>query len=107
MQANIQPAATSKKRLWAGRIISALPAFFLLSSGVNMLMKGADVMQSLARMGYPESRAVAIGIIEIVCVVIYVIPRTSILGAILLTAYLGGATASHVRVGDPQFRVPR
>jgi len=98
-----QTAHISNKRLWAGRIISAFPALFLLSSGINMSMKAPFVMESFARLGYPESVALGIGILEFVCALLYVIPRTSILGAILLTGYLGGATATHVRIGDPFF----
>jgi hypothetical protein len=98
-----QTAPISKTRLWAGRIISALPVLMLLFSGVMKLIKPAPVLVEFARLGFPESSALGIGIIEILCTVVYVIPRTSVLGAILLTAYLGGAVATHVRVGDPFF----
>ena len=67
------------------------------------LMKPAPVVQGFAHFGYPESLALSIGILELACTVVYVIPRTSVLGAILLTGYLGGATATHVRIGDPFF----
>ena len=93
----------SKKLLWAGRIISALPVLQPLFSGVMKLMKPAPVVEGFVRLGYPESLALGIGILELVCTVIDVIPRTSVLGAILLTAYLGGATATHVRIGEPFF----
>jgi len=89
--------------LWAGRIISTLPVLLLLFSGVMKLMKPAAVVEGFAQLGYPESLALGIGILELVCTVVYVIPRTSILGAILLTGFLGGATATHVRIGDPFF----
>ena len=65
------------------------------------LIKPTEVVAEFARLGYPESLVVGIGILELVCTVIYIVPRTSVLGAILLTGYLGGATATHVRVGDP------
>jgi DoxX-like family len=94
---------TSKKMVWAGRIISALPAALLLSGGVTGLLKPAFVTEGFAHMGYPESLALSIGILELACALLYVIPRTSILGAILLTGYLGGATATHVRIGEPFF----
>ena len=68
-----------------------------------MSMKASFVMDSFARLGYPESVALGIGSLDLVCALLYVIPRTSILGAILLTGYLGGATASHVCIGDPFF----
>ncbi len=101
MQPNAQTAPVSKKTLWAGRIISALPILMLLFSGVMKLAKPAAVVQEFARLGYAESAALGIGILELVCTIVYLIPRTSILGAILLTGYLGGATATHVRIGDP------
>ena len=103
MQSGTQTAPVSKKRLWAGRIISALPVLMLLLSGVTKLAKPAFVVEGFAGLGYPESLVLGIGIVEIVCTVIYMIPRTSVLGAILVTGYLGGATATHVRVGDPFF----
>ena len=91
--------------LWAGRIMSALPALFLLLDGVMKLGKPAPVVEATVRLGYPESVIFGLGIVLIVCTVLYVIPRTSVLGAILLTGYLGGATATHVRVGEPLFPV--
>ncbi len=101
MQSATQTAPVSKKKLWAGRIISALPVLLLLLSGVMKLMKPAPVVQGFAQFGYPESLILKIGILEIFCTVVYMIPRTSVLGAILMTGYLGGATATNVRVGDP------
>jgi hypothetical protein len=92
-----------KKMLWAGRIMSALPALMLLFSGVMKLMKPAGVIEGFTRLGYPESLALGIGIVEVACVIVYLIPRSSVLGAILLTGYLGGATATHVRIGEPFF----
>jgi len=98
-----QTAPVSKRRIWAGRIISALAVVFLVFDSVTKLMKIAPVMQAFARLGYPESLARVIGIILLVCVVVYVLPRTSILGAILLTGYLGGAIDANLRAGDPLF----
>jgi uncharacterized membrane protein YphA (DoxX/SURF4 family) len=103
MPADTQTVSISKKQLWAGRILSALPVLMLLFSGVGKLMKAAAVVEGMARLGYPESLTVGIGILEIACTVVYLIPRASTLGAILLTGYLGGAVATHVRVGDPLF----
>lgn len=105
MQSGTQTAPLSKKRLWAGRILSALPALFLLLDGVMKLVKPVPVVEATVRFGYPESVILGLGIVLIACTVIYVIPRTSILGAILLTGYLGGATATHVRVGGPLFPI--
>lgn len=106
MQSAAQTAPVSKKKLWAGRILSALPVLLLLFSGVLKLMKPAAVVQGFAHFGYPESLLLTLGILELACTVVYVIPRTSVLGAILTTAYLGGATATHVRIGDPSFFIP-
>ncbi len=101
METDPRVAAASTKMLWAGRIASALPVLMLAFSGVMKLVKPAAVVEEFTRLGYPESLVLAIGILELGCTVVYVIPRTSVLGAILLTAYLGGATATHVRIGDP------
>jgi hypothetical protein len=96
-------APLSKGRLWTGRIMSALPALFLLVDGVGKLVKPAPVVQGTVQLGYPESVLLGLGIVLLSCTVLYVIPRTAILGAILLTGYLGGAIATHVRVGSPLF----
>ena len=103
MQSDTHTAPVSKKMIWAGRIMSALPVLMLLLSGVMKLVKPATVVEGFARLGYPESLTVGIGIVELACAALYVVPRTSVLGAILLTAYLGGATATHVRIGEPFF----
>ena len=92
-----------KKTLWIGRIVSALSMLFLVMDGVTHLIKPAPVAEAFNRLGFPLSLSVELGIIELVCVVVYAIPRTSILGAILLTGYLGGAVATHLRVLDPVF----
>jgi hypothetical protein len=103
----MEPAATEaqtlQRKLWAGRIMSGLAALFLLFDGVMKLIKPAAVVEGTVRLGYPESVIVKLGIVLISCTVLYLIPRTSILGAILLTGYLGGAVATHVRIGDPLF----
>lgn len=103
MESDTQTVPTSKRILWAGRIISALPVLLLLFSAVMKLVKPPEVVEGFTRLGYAENLALGIGILELVCTVVYVIPRTSILGAILLTGYLGGATATHVRIGEPFF----
>lgn len=100
-QAAIDACVESKKMLWIGRLMSTLPVLLLLFSGVMKLMKPADVVEGFVHLGYSESLSFGIGIIELFCVALYVIPQTSVLGAILLTGYLGGATASHVRIGEP------
>src|SRR5437660_211441 len=93
----------SKKALWAGRVVSALPVLFLLMDGVMKLVKPAVVVEATVKLGYPESTILGMGIVLLACTILYVIPPTSVLGAILLTGYLGGAVATHVRVGDPLF----
>jgi uncharacterized membrane protein YphA (DoxX/SURF4 family) len=89
--------------LWAGYILSALPVLMLFFSGVMKLVQPAPVIEGFIRLGYPESLALGIGIVELVCAVLYVVPRTSVFGAILLTGYLGGATATHLRIDEPFF----
>lgn len=103
MLPDIQIAPVSKKMLWAGYILSALPVLLLFFSGVMKLVKPAPVIEGFIQLGYPESLALGIGIVELVCAVLYVIQRTSVLGGILLTGYLGGATATHLRIGQPFF----
>jgi len=100
MSADAQLTAVSKGRLWAGRIASALPVLMLLMSAGMKFTGGPDVMQGMAKFGYPESLVIPLGITELACTILYLIPQTSVLGAILLTGFLGGATATHVRVGD-------
>ena len=95
----------SKKAVWTGRIVSGFAALFLLVDGVMKLFKPAVVVEATKQLGYPESGIVAIGVLLLVCTVLYLLPRTSGLGAILLTAYLGGAVASQVRVGAGSFNV--
>jgi hypothetical protein len=101
MESGMQTVPVSKTGLWAGRVISALAILFLLFDGVIKVMRIAPVLQAFAQLGYSESLAVPIGVVLLVCTAIYAIPRTSVLGAILLTGYLGGATATHVRAGQP------
>jgi hypothetical protein len=95
--------SSSRKGVWSGRILSGLAAVFLIFDAVIKFIKPAPVVDAFAHLGWPLSSAVMIGILLLVCTSLYVIPRTSILGAILLTGYLGGAVATHLRVGDPLF----
>ncbi len=106
MPATIQTAPVSKKRIWTGRVFSALPVLLLLFSAISKLMKPPAVVQGFAQYGYPEHLLGILGVVEMLCAILYVIPRTSIFGAILVTGYLGGATATNVRVGDPSFVLP-
>jgi len=106
MPTDVSSSSVSKKQLWAGRIISALPVLLLLFSGVIKLVKPASLVERFAHFGYPEKLIVGIGLTEVACTVMYMILATSVLGAILLTGYLGGATATNLRIGDPLFFVP-
>jgi hypothetical protein len=104
MESNTQ-TYVSNGRLWGGRIMSWLPALFLLIDGVMKLFKPAVVVEATVKLGYPENTILPIGIVLTVCTILYLIPRTAVLGAILLTGYLGGAVATHVRVGEGLFPV--
>ena len=103
MESAVRTLSVPKWKLWTGRVISAIAILFLLFDSVAKLMKIAPVKQACQELGYPESLIVPIGALLFICTVIYLIPRTSIFGAVLLTGYLGGAVASQVRVGNPLF----
>jgi ABC-type transport system involved in cytochrome c biogenesis permease component len=103
MQSDTQPAPVSKKMLWTGRILSGLLGLLLLADSVGKFVKPAAVVEGTVRLGYHESIILPLGIVLFACTVLYLMPRTSLLGAILLTGYLGGAVATHARVGDPLF----
>ncbi|HWB08928.1 MAG TPA: DoxX family protein [Pirellulales bacterium] len=101
-----QPTTSvSKARLWTGRVISALPALFLLLDGAMKLPKPSFVVEATTQLGYPESMIVPLGVVVLVCTILYVIPQTAVLGAVLLTGYLGGAVASHARHEDGTFAI--
>ena len=93
--------AGSGGALWAGRCLSALAILFLALDALGKLLEVAPVRAGTAQLGYPESVVPALGVILSLCVVAYAIPRTSVLGAVLLTGYLGGAVAAQARVGNP------
>jgi hypothetical protein len=95
-----QPPPVSKTALWTGYIMSTLPVLLLILSGIMKLVKPAPVVQGFAHFGFPDRLILPLGILELACTVIYLVPRTSALGAILLTGYLGGATVTNLRVGD-------
>ncbi|MBZ5537881.1 MAG: DoxX family protein [Acidobacteriia bacterium] len=106
MQSATQTTSVSKQALWAGRIITGLVAALLLFDAIVKVMKLAPAMEGTVKLGYPASVVLPLGIVLLACVVLYAIPRTSVLGAILLTGYLGGAVATQVRVEDPLFLFP-
>jgi hypothetical protein len=103
MEYGAQTAPVSKGQLWAGRVLSGIGVLFMLFDTVIHAMKPAPVVQGFGQLGFPLGAAIPLSSIEFVCIVLYLIPRTSVLGAILLTGYLGGAVAVQVRIGAPLF----
>ena len=95
----------SKALLWTGWIMSALPALFLLVDGAMKLVKPDVVVKATVDLGYAESVIVPLGVVLLACTILYLIPPTAVLGAILLTGYLGGAVATHVRAGQGAFEI--
>jgi uncharacterized membrane protein YphA (DoxX/SURF4 family) len=95
-----QPATTPKWMIWAGRVISALPVLMLLMSGVMKFHLPQDAVKQMSEIGWQPNVAPALGIVELGSTLLFIIPQTATLGAILLTGYLGGAAATHVRVAD-------
>jgi hypothetical protein len=87
--------------LWTGRALSALAVLFLVFDSIGKLLEVPPVVEGSAALGYPASTVFPIGVILLLCVVTHVIPSTAVLGALLLTGYLGGAVATHLRVGNP------
>ena len=94
---------TSNRRLWTGRILSGLGALFMAFDGTIHVLRIAPVVDAFGKLGYPLGVSATLGLIELICVALYLLPRTSVLGAVLLTGYLGGAIATQVRVGAPLF----
>jgi hypothetical protein len=94
-------AQSSRWQVWVGRVISGALSLLLLMSAALKLKGGPELAQGFAHLGLPETLAVPLAILELSCVVIYLIPATSVLGAILLAGYMGGAICTHLRVGDP------
>jgi hypothetical protein len=97
------PISFSRKALWAGRAVSALPVLFLLMDGIMKIFPPEIVVKATLDLGYRESVIVPLGLVLVASTILYIVPRTAVLGAILLTGYLGGAVATHVRVGDSTF----
>jgi hypothetical protein len=102
MDATVKTGA-SGKLVWTGRIISGVVVLFLIGGSLFGIIKAAELAPEFAHTGYPMSLQIKIPIVCILCAIIYAIPQTAVLGAILLAAYLGGATATHVRIGEPFF----
>jgi hypothetical protein len=101
---SVTPAPKSNAALWTGRVISAIAVLFLVFDGAMKVIKERHVIAASADLGFSISSIAWIGALLLACTLIYVIPRTAILGAVLLTGYLGGAVAVQVRVGHPVFQ---
>jgi len=97
------PPTVSTGARWAGGIVSAVTVLFSVFDGVTKVIREPHVIEGTARLGFAEGSIVGIGVTLLVCTALYVIPWTSVLGAVLLTGYLGGAVAANVRVGNPAF----
>lgn len=93
----------SRKELWAGRVLSGFAVLFLAFDATMKVFRLPPAVEATGQLGYPESVIVPIGLIQLACLIAYLIPRTSVLGTVLWTGYLGGAVATHVRVGSPLF----
>ena len=91
----------SKKLMWTGRVITILVGLMFVFSAVLKLLGLQQVKEEMGRLGFPERLLLPLGILELTCIVIYLVPQTALLGAILLTGYLGGAICTHWRIGDP------
>jgi hypothetical protein len=98
-------APGGKVMLWTGRVMSALPALFLLFDAIMKFAKPEFVVKATVDLGFPENTILGLGIVLLACTILYLIPPTAVLGAILLTGYLGGAVATHVRHGDGLFEI--
>ena len=103
VQSSDQTTPVSKKQIWTGRTLSALAILFLLFDSVIKVVQAAPAVEGTKALGYEKSAVFGIGIVELACLLLYAIPQTSVLGAILLTGYLGGAIASHARIDSPLF----
>ena len=105
MQTNVGTMPVTNTRLWGGRIASGIAALFLLVDGDMKLARPTVVVETTMQLGYPEAVIVPLGLALLASTILYLVPRTAVLGAILLTGYLGGALATHVRVGNGAFEV--
>ena len=94
---------STRRRILTGRVLTALPVLFLVFDCTIKLLNIKPVVDSMIRLGYPQDLGPAIGALELVCLAVHLVPRTATLGALLITGFLGGAVATHVRVGDPLF----
>jgi DoxX-like protein len=105
MHTNAGTVPVSNAGWWGGRIASGIPALFLLVDGVMKLVRPTVVVETTVQLGYPESVIVPLGMVLLASTILYLVPKTAVLGAVFLTGYLGGAVATHVRVGNGAFEV--
>ena len=101
MQSDVPSAPTSKAMRWTGYAVSAAPALMLCAGGIMKLMGGDTLKEGFDHLGWDANLAIGLAIVELSCTLFYLIPQTAVLGAILLTGYMGGAIATHVRIGEP------
>jgi hypothetical protein len=101
MEATIATPRTSSVSLWIARVLQTLAVLFLLVDALGKILQLAPYVEGTVRVGYSPSVLVPLGIVLAACTILYAVPRTAVLGAVLLTGYLGGATATHVRIGEP------
>lgn len=99
----IETQRGGKAALWSGRVITGIVVLFFVLDAAMKLLQLAAVREAMAPLGYPAELGLVIGIIEAICLALYVVPQTAVLGAILLTGLLGGSVAAHLRVDDPLF----
>jgi hypothetical protein len=93
----------NRKAIWAGRVVSILVSLSFAFSAVMKLMVSPEVVKGMSHLGLPDSLIRPLGVIELLCVVVYLVPKTSVLGAILFTGYVGGTIITHLRVGEPVY----
>ena len=100
MEAAASPVPVSKGALWTGRVLSGLAALVFVGGGIFTLLNAAKIAPQMANYGFNEGHLHLIAWLEIICGIVYLIPHTSVLGAVLLTGYLGGAVVTHIRAGE-------
>lgn len=103
MEESRTPARSGKRMLYIGRAVSAVPVLLFTLGGVMSLAAPDQMREGMEKLGWPASKAAPLAVLQLSCALLYAIPRTAVLGAILLTGYLGGAVATHVRVDDMWF----
>lgn len=103
MEPAARSVADSKAKIWTARILAGIAVLFLTMDGVMKLVKPAPVTEAMIKLGYPDQLSATLGVILLLCTALYVIPRTAVLGAVLLTGYLGGAISTHLRINDDPF----